>query len=126
MVRNTTSGEVVFTCPCGARVKGDPLDARIGGTSAGAGETIDLYQRLIRSAPHDPANQMVMCPPCPSCGLDYVAQLRISKAEVVIRRCKCGRETSGAGVVQREAPDHRAPRADSAQEPHADSAQNDS
>jgi DNA-directed RNA polymerase subunit M/transcription elongation factor TFIIS len=91
-VRNTSSGEIVFTCPCGEKVKGGPHDARIGGTAAATSETMDMYQRLIASAPHDPVNQRVMCPPCPTCGLDYVAQLRISSAEVVIHRCKCGRE----------------------------------
>jgi hypothetical protein len=99
MVRCTTSGEIVFTCPCGEKVKGGPYDARVGGIVAGSSETTDLYQRLIRSAPHDPVNQNVRCPPCPDCGRDYVAQLRISQAEVVIHRCKCGRERSAAELA---------------------------
>jgi hypothetical protein len=104
MVRHTESGEIVFKCPCGEEVKGAPYDARVGGIVVGSSETTDLYKRLIRSAPYDPVNQKVMCPPCPDCGRDYVAQLRISLAEVVIHRCKCGRESSGASDLQDSAP----------------------
>ena len=94
MVRDTSSGAIVFTCPCGERVRGGPLDARVGGLVVGTSETTDLYQRLIRSAANDPVNQIVLSPPCPDCGRDYATQLLISSAKIVIRRCKCGRGLS--------------------------------
>jgi hypothetical protein len=92
MSRNTETGAVKYRCQCGTEVPGQPIDARIGGEVYGASETAQLYDRLIRSAPFDRANTVVK-QDCPSCGLDYMYQIRVGDAEVIIIRCKCGYET---------------------------------
>lgn len=89
MDRDTSSGAVIFICYCGRKVPGGPADARIAGEVYDAGETQDMYKRLVKSAPHDRVNQLVSRD-CPECGLDYMTQIRVGDREVVIWICKCG------------------------------------
>ena len=89
MARDTSSGAVVFRCFCGARVEGTPDDARIAGDILHAGETEEMYRRLIRNAAFDRVNQVVLRD-CPECGLDYMTQVRVGAREVVVWVCKCG------------------------------------
>jgi predicted RNA-binding Zn-ribbon protein involved in translation (DUF1610 family) len=103
MVRDPSSGSVVFRCPCGVEEKGDPSDARVSGAVLGAGETTEMYRRLIQTAPYDRTNQLVRRP-CPDCGLDYMVQIRVGDAEVIIYKCKCGFEGSGGVAASREGP----------------------
>lgn len=93
MTRSTATGGVVFQCPCGVSEPGKPTDARIGGAVLGAGETTEMYRRLIQTAPFDRTNQLVkrQC----SCGLDYMTQIRVGEAEVIVYKCKCGAEDVG-------------------------------
>ena len=89
MARDTASGAVVFRCSCGREQPGGPEDARIAGEDLGAGEITSMYEALIRTAPFDPAIQLV-ARDCADCGRDYMARLRVGEAEVIIYRCKCG------------------------------------
>lgn len=95
MIRDPSSGSVVFRCPCGTEVKGAPEDVRIGGAVLSAKETTEMYRRLIQTAPFDRTNQLVQRS-CPNCGLDYMVQIRVGVAEVIIYKCKCGYEGSGS------------------------------
>ena len=97
MVRDPSSGTVVFRCPCGVEEEGDPIDARVGGAVLGAGETTEMYRLLIHKAPYDRTNQLVRRS-CPDCGRDYMVQIRVGDAEVIIHRCKCGYEDSDAAA----------------------------
>lgn len=89
MMRDTSSGVVVFRCACGAEEPGDPADARIASVILGVSETIEMYDNLIRSAPFDRTNQRVKRN-CDECGLDYMTEIRVGPAETPIYRCKCG------------------------------------
>jgi DNA-directed RNA polymerase subunit M/transcription elongation factor TFIIS len=89
MDRRTADGAVVYVCSCGQETPGAPEDARVAGEDLGAGEITSMYEALIRNAPHDPAIQLV-ARGCPDCGRDYMAQLRVGEAEIIIFRCKCG------------------------------------
>jgi DNA-directed RNA polymerase subunit M/transcription elongation factor TFIIS len=94
MIRDPSSGAVVFRCPCGTEEAGGPEDARVFGYVLGAGETTEMYRLLIRTAAHDRTNQLVHRS-CPECGLDYMTQIRVGDAEVIVYKCKCGHEESG-------------------------------
>ena len=105
MVRSMATGAVTFKCTsCLREEKGAPADARVSGAVHGASEATEMYRRLIETACYDRTNQLVLRDPCPDCGLDYAVQLRIGAAEVVIYKCKCGRETSGAEAAAAPAP----------------------
>ena len=109
MIRNTSTGKVVFQCPCGVAEPGRAEDARIAGAVLGAGETTEMYRKLIRTAPFDRTNQKVMRT-CPKCGLDYMTQLRIGEAEVIAYGCKCESERSPGSTAQPfENPPERSP-----------------
>jgi len=97
MIRDPSSGVVVFRCPCGVEETGDPEDARISGAVLGAGETTEMYRLLIRTAPFDRTNQLVQRP-CPDCGLDYMTQIRVGVSEVILYKCKCGHEEASGDV----------------------------
>ena len=94
MVRDPSTGVVVFRCPCGTAEQGTPEDARVGGSVLGAGETTEMYRRLIQTAPFDRTNQLISRT-CRNCGLDYMTQIRVGDAEVIIYKCKCGHEEVG-------------------------------
>lgn len=94
MARHTATGAVKYRCVCGEEVPGRPIDARVSGTVFGASETAQMYDRLIRSAPFDRTNTVVS-QNCPNCGLDYMFQIRVGEAEVIIVRCKCGYSAEG-------------------------------
>jgi hypothetical protein len=98
MVRDPSSGVVVFRCPCGVEEPGTPEDARIGGAVLGAGETTEMYRRLIQTAPFDRTNQLVKRP-CRGCGLDYMTQIRVGDAEVIVYKCDCGHEDVGGDLA---------------------------
>lgn len=89
MVRNTLSGFVVFSCPCGVEEKGTAADACVIKVSLDVQETTDMYHNLILRAPFDRTNQLVERI-CPKCGLNYMVQIRVGDAEVIIYKCKCG------------------------------------
>ncbi len=89
MVRDFGSGAVVFRCACGAEQKGTPEDARTAGAVLGASETAAMYGPLIRTAASDRVNLLVPRD-CPRCGLDYMTQIRVGDAEVIVYKCKCG------------------------------------
>lgn len=97
MARDTSQGKVSFTCFCGVVAEGKPEDARIAGGLLHAGETEEMYQRLIRTAGQDRVNQQVK-KDCPSCGLDYMTQIRVGTREVVVWVCKCGYDSSQKSV----------------------------
>ena len=100
MRRNPASGEVVFICTsCLSEERGGPADARISGAVHGAAETVEMYRRLIEPAAFDRANQVVRRD-CPECGLDYAVQIRVGDAEIVIYKCKCGRESYGESAAK--------------------------
>jgi DNA-directed RNA polymerase subunit M/transcription elongation factor TFIIS len=96
MTRDTSTGAVVFQCVCGVATPGRAEDARIGGAVLGAGETTEMYRRLIQTAPFDRTNQLVRRL-CTRCGRDYMTQIRVGEAEVIVYKCKCGAEESGGG-----------------------------
>jgi DNA-directed RNA polymerase subunit M/transcription elongation factor TFIIS len=97
MSRDTSSGRVKFRCPCSNTVDGTAKDARISGAVLGAGQTTEMYRLLIQTAPYDRTNQLV-ARTCPECGLDYMTQIRVGDAEIIIYKCKCGfEEKGGAG-----------------------------
>lgn len=91
MRRDLSSGAVVFRCVCGTEEAGAPEDARISGAVLGAGETAEKFQLLIRDAAFDRTNQQVLRD-CPDCGRDYMTQIRVGENEVIIYKCRCGRE----------------------------------
>lgn len=95
MLRDSSTGSVMFNCSCGTTEPGLASDARIFGATLGAGETTEMYRRLIQSAPFDRTNQLVN-KNCPECGLDYVVQIRVGDAEVIVYKCKCGYESGSA------------------------------
>jgi len=97
MARDHSTGAVVFKCACGTEEKGDPTDARISGAVSGSVEQAEMYRRNIQSAAHDRVNQVVRRQ-CTACGLDYAVQIRVGKDEVIIYRCKCGREEVGGAA----------------------------
>lgn len=94
MRRRTASGKVVYWCPCGVEEPGDASDARIGGNVLGAGQTPMIYYHLIRTASFDRTNQLVERQ-CPNCPLDYMTQIRVGDAEIIIYTCKCGHQEGG-------------------------------
>lgn len=94
MTRDPSSGRVVYRCACGAEEPGGPEDARVFGQVLGAGETTEMYRLLIKTAPFDRTNQLV-ARDCPNCGLDYMTQIRVGEAEVIVYKCKCGHEEGG-------------------------------
>jgi hypothetical protein len=98
MKRVCASGTVVYRCACGQEEKGDPADARIGGGSVGSSNAEDTFRLLIRNAPFDRTNKVVKRD-CKDCGLDYMTQLRLGEAEMVIYRCKCGRQEDAGGAA---------------------------
>lgn len=89
MKRDTSSDVVSFKCYCGFVAPGLPEDAQIANNVLNAEGTEEMYKRLIRNAASDPVNQIVK-KDCPSCGLDYMTQLRVGENEIVIWVCKCG------------------------------------
>jgi DNA-directed RNA polymerase subunit M/transcription elongation factor TFIIS len=89
MKAHTDTGVVVFRCSCGAERAGEPEDARIAGELLTAGEVTEMYGPLIRNAPFDRTNQLVKRD-CPECGRDYMSQIRVGEAEVIVYKCKCG------------------------------------
>lgn len=97
MPREISSGAVVYVCACGAEEKGSEADARIGGQIYGSGETKSMYKYLIDTAPQDRTNQLVRRD-CPNCGLDYMVQIRVGSAEVIVYSCKCGYSPADAGA----------------------------
>ncbi len=98
MNRNPSSGYVVFSCPCGVEEKGEPVDARLNGKVLGAGETSEKYRLLIGTASFDRTNQLVNRD-CPACGLDYMTQIRVGNAEIIIYTCKCGYESGNITIA---------------------------
>lgn len=100
LVRDTSSGEVRFTCTvCGTAVPGDAYDARVGGAVLGAGETTEMYKRLIQTASFDRCNQLV-ARLCTECGLDYMTQIRVGESESIVYTCKCGVIISGEAAFR--------------------------
>lgn len=97
MTRDTSSGTVNFICYCGYHVEGTSEDVRISGDVLNAGETEEMYRRLIRNAPFDRVNQQVKRD-CPKCGLDYMTQIRVGSREIVIWVCKCGYNSSSTSA----------------------------
>ncbi|GFR89419.1 BA71V-C122R [Elysia marginata] len=93
MVRATSSGVVTFVCFCGVQEEGSSEDARIAGDVLNAGETEEMYRRLIKNAAFDRVNQQVKRD-CPKCGLDYMTQIRVGAREVVVWTCTCGYDSS--------------------------------
>lgn len=93
MFRSTASGTVSFMCYCGVVAEKTPEDARIAGGVLHAGETEEMYRRLIRNAAFDRVNQQVR-KECPKCGLDYMTQIRVGAREIVVWVCKCGYDSS--------------------------------
>jgi len=91
MVRDPSTGSVIYRCPCGTEEKGDPIAARVSGAVLGAGETTEMYGRLIQTAAQDRTNQRVLRN-CPDCGRDYMVQIRVGNAEMIVYKCKCGFE----------------------------------
>jgi len=83
MNRDTSAGRVVYVCFCGTKVEGGAEDVRIAGDVLNAGETEEMYRRLIGNAAHDPVNAKVK-KDCPECGLDYMTQIRVGAREVVV------------------------------------------
>ncbi len=80
-------------CFCGFVAEKTPEDARIAGEVLHAGETEEMYRRLIRNAAFDRTNQQVR-KECPQCGLDYMTQIRVGAREIVLWVCKCGYDSS--------------------------------
>ena len=100
MLRDTTSGSVVFRCHCGSSEAGSATDARIAGAVLGAGETIEMYRRLIQTAAFDRTNQQVRRL-CVECGLDYMTQIRVGDAEIIIYKCR-HEEMGGSGAAAKK------------------------
>ncbi len=90
--RETETGKVVFICNCGETKEGTPEDARIMGGVFSEGETAEMYQTVIDGAANDRVNQMVR-KDCPKCRRDYMCQIRVGSAEIVVYACKCGYTT---------------------------------
>lgn len=93
MTRDTSSASVSFACFCGVKIEGTPEDARIAGDVLHAGETEEMYRRLIKNAAFDRTNQQVLRD-CPDCDRDYMTQIRVGAREVVMWVCTCGCELS--------------------------------
>lgn len=85
----TGTGSVEYSCSCGRQEAGGPEAARVFGDVLTSTEVTEMYDRLVRSAPFDRTCQLV-AKTCPDCGLDYMSQIRVGAAEVIIYRCKCG------------------------------------
>jgi hypothetical protein len=93
MTRNINSNQIEFKCFCGRTERGNPWDVRIAGDVLHAGDTEIMYQKLMKSAAHDPVNKKVM-KQCPKCPLDYMTQIHVGSRKVVIWLCKCGYNSS--------------------------------
>ncbi len=93
MRRTTGAGGVAFECHCGLVCEGGAEDARVAGDVLHAGETEEMYRRLIRNAAHDLTNQQVK-KECPACSLDYMTQVRVGHREAVVFVCKCGYDST--------------------------------
>ena len=99
MARETSSGAVVFSCgSCQARVAGSKEDSLVASATLGASQTLAMYANLVRSAAADRTNQIVL-KACTGCGRDYMYQIRVGDAEVIIYKCKCGKEITGADLA---------------------------
>ena len=91
MRRDPSTGVVKFHCSCGYEEVGTPADARIEGKQLTSSETTEMYENLLKTAAHDRVNQLVHRL-CKACGLDYMTQVRVGKAEAIIYKCKCGNQ----------------------------------
>lgn len=89
MQRDSSMGRIVFTCACGEKKDGTPEDARIESKSFGSSEDITMYQSIIKNAAHDRTNQVVS-KQCTNCPLNYMVQVRVGSAEIIVHVCKCG------------------------------------
>jgi len=100
LTRDTSSGEVKFTCTvCGTIVAGGAYDVRIAGAVLGAGETSEMYRKLIHNASFDRTNQQVT-KTCAKCGLTYMTQIRVGESEAIVFTCKCGVILSGEAAFR--------------------------
>lgn len=95
MARDTSTGSVLFRCFCGIQEEGGPDDSLISSDILHAGETAEMYRRLIWNAANDRVNQQVRRD-CPKCGRDYMTQIRVGQREVVVWKCRCGFESTSA------------------------------
>jgi DNA-directed RNA polymerase subunit M/transcription elongation factor TFIIS len=87
--KNISMGNVIFKCVCGNIEKTLPEDSLISDPTISENETMGMYDNLIEFAPFDRTNQLIKMD-CPTCGLDYLTQIRVGTSEVIIYRCKCG------------------------------------
>lgn len=89
--KEIVSGAVIFKCVCGNIEKTNPEDVLISNVTTTNIDTVEMYRNLIDSAPFDRTTQLIK-KDCPKCGLDYLSQLRLGTAEIIVYRCKCGYE----------------------------------
>jgi hypothetical protein len=62
----------------------------------GSSDTAAMYQTLINKAPFDRTNQIVR-KMCTKCGLDYMTQVRVGGAVIVVHVCSCGNQIKASG-----------------------------
>ena len=89
------SGSVVFRCICGNVEETRPEDVLISSITVNTTETTEMYNNLIELAPFDRTTQLISFD-CPSCGRDYISQIRIGSSEIIVYRCKCGYKKIGS------------------------------
>lgn len=82
-------GSVLFKCECGNAEETNPEDVLISNITTNTTETTEMYNNLIDLAPFDRTNQLIK-EICPTCGLDYLTQIRVGTSEIIVYRCKCG------------------------------------
>ena len=89
MLRQTMTGTVQFQCPtCQNTVPGNERDVAYLQNSR-TDTTIQSYDRLIRHASSDRANNKVK-KTCEECGIDYMSLMHFGTDEKSIYTCICG------------------------------------
>lgn len=92
--KRISMGNVVFRCICGNSEETKKEDVLISNITLNSTETTEMYNNLIDLAPFDRTTQLIKLD-CPSCGLDYMSQIRVGTSEIIVYRCKCGYKKIG-------------------------------
>lgn len=87
--KRIVSGSVLFQCKCNNIEETNPEDILISNITTANIDTVEMYSNLIDSAPFDRTTQLIQ-KNCPTCGLDYLSQIRLGSSEIIVHRCKCG------------------------------------
>lgn len=89
MTKSTATGAIVFQCRCQLQLPGAPEDTLMAEGYLETTESNLKHEVFIDNAPFDQAAYKVH-KTCPSCGLDFLVQIRIGSQASILYSCSCG------------------------------------